>query len=67
MGETTALAPLHYLRLIMMGAVGWAIYGETPTVHTIVGAALILTSATYTIRRNAQKALDKPPASEGSL
>ncbi len=51
----------------MMGAVGWAIYGETPTVHTIVGAALILTSATYTIRRNAQKALDKPPASEGSL
>ena len=67
MGETSALAPLHYLRLIMMGAVGWAIYGETPTVHTIVGAALILTSATYTIRRNAQKALDKPPASDGPL
>ncbi len=67
MGETTALAPLHYLRLIMMGAVGWAVYAETPTVHTIVGAALILTSATYTIRRNAQKAPDKPAAGDGSL
>ncbi len=67
MGETSALAPLHYLRLIMMGAVGWAIYGETPTVHTIVGAALILTAATYTIRRNAQKAPEKPQAGDGSL
>ncbi len=67
MGETSALAPLHYLRLIMMGAVGWAVYGETPTTHTIIGAALILTAATYTIRRNAQKAPQNPPASDGSL
>lgn len=67
MGETSALAPLHYLRLIMMGGVGWAVYGETPTVHTAVGAALILTAATYTIRRNAQKSQDKPAASDGVL
>ena len=67
MGETSALAPLHYLRLIMMGAVGWAVYGETPTIHTIVGAALILTAATYTIRRNAQKMPDKPAAGDGTL
>jgi drug/metabolite transporter (DMT)-like permease len=67
MGETSALAPLHYLRLIMMGAAGFAIYGEVPTVHTIVGAALVLTAATYTIKRNAEKLPGKPPAGDGTL
>jgi drug/metabolite transporter (DMT)-like permease len=67
MGETSALAPLHYLRLIMMGAAGWAIYGEVPTIQTVIGAALVLTAATYTIKRNAEKLPGKPPAGDGSL
>ncbi len=67
MGETSALAPLHYLRLLMMGLAGWAIYGEVPTTYTIVGAALVLTSATYTIKRNAEKVPDRPPAGDGTL
>ncbi|MGL4242800.1 MAG: EamA family transporter, partial [Beijerinckiaceae bacterium] len=67
MGETSALAPLHYLRLIMMGLAGWAIYGEVPTVNTVIGAGLILTAATYTIKRNAEKRPDKPPAGDGTL
>ncbi len=61
MGETSALAPLHYLRLIMMGGVGWALYGEVPTIATVIGAALVLTAATYTIRRNAEKHPEKVP------
>jgi drug/metabolite transporter (DMT)-like permease len=66
MGETSALAPLHYLRLLMMGAVGWAVYGEIPTLPTIVGAALVLTAATYTIRRNAEKRTGTPAAGDGA-
>jgi drug/metabolite transporter (DMT)-like permease len=61
MGETSALAPLHYLRLLMMGAVGWAVYGEVPTFTTVIGAGLVLTAATYTIRRNAEKHPEKLP------
>jgi drug/metabolite transporter (DMT)-like permease len=61
MGETSALAPLHYLRLLMMGGVGWAVYDEVPTVATVIGAGLVLTAATYTIRRNAEKNPEKAP------
>ncbi|MGL5137228.1 MAG: DMT family transporter [Beijerinckiaceae bacterium] len=55
MGETSALAPLHYLRLLLMAIVGWIGYGETPTWATVIGALLVLSAATYTIRRNAVK------------
>lgn len=53
MGDTAALAPLHYLRLLMMAAIGWLLYAEIPTLATVAGAVLILCSATYTLRRNA--------------
>jgi drug/metabolite transporter (DMT)-like permease len=66
MGETSALAPLHYLRLLMMGGVGWAIYGEIPTATTVIGAGLVLTAATYTIRRNAEKHQEKAPVDPSS-
>lgn len=63
MGETSALAPLHYLRLLLMAVIGWAIYGEMPDVMTAVGALLVLSAATYTIRRNAAKqSIVKPGA-----
>ncbi|WP_075215187.1 DMT family transporter [Mongoliimonas terrestris] len=65
MGDTSALAPLHYLRLIMMGVVGWFVYAEVPTGATVVGAVLILSAATYTLRRNAiRRSGLKPPAPE---
>lgn len=54
MGETSALAPLHYLRLIMMGVIGWLVYSETPSVTTVIGATLVLGAATYTLQRNAR-------------
>jgi drug/metabolite transporter (DMT)-like permease len=55
MGETSALAPLHYLRLLLMALVGWVGYGETPTLPTVIGALLVLSAATYTIHRNSVK------------
>ena len=49
-----AIAPLNYLRLIMMTVIGWLLYAETLTLMTIVGAFLILSSAFFTIRNNAR-------------
>ena len=63
LGETSALAPLHYLRLLMMAVAGWFIYAEVPSVATVVGAVLVLGAATYTISRNARKKVPQPPAS----
>ncbi len=54
MGQAASLAPLNYLRLLMMAAVGYWLYGEVPSVATALGALLIVGSATYTIHRNAQ-------------
>lgn len=59
MGQASALAPLHYLRLLMMAAVGYWVYGEVPSLGTALGALLVVGSATYTIHRNAQ--LKKAP------
>lgn len=62
LGETSALAPLHYLRLLMMAVAGWFIYAEVPGLSTVVGAVLVLGAATYTISRNARKKVPQPPA-----
>lgn len=55
MGQASALAPLNYLRLLMMAVVGYWLYDEVPTVATALGALLIVGSASYTIHRNAQR------------
>jgi drug/metabolite transporter (DMT)-like permease len=67
MGEASALAPLNYLRLVMMAAVGYWLYAEVPSAATVLGGLLIVGSASYTVHRNAQRrkeaeevASDKP-------
>lgn len=51
-GRASAVAPLNYLRLLMMAATGFWLYGETPTLTTVLGAALIVGAAAYTLHRN---------------
>lgn len=62
LGRTSAIAPLGYLRLILMAATGWLFYGEIPTWATVIGGLLVIGSASYTIIRNADRAPTLPPA-----
>lgn len=55
MGQASSLAPLNYLRLILMAIVGYWLYDEVPSLTTGIGAVLVVGSATYTIHRNAQR------------
>lgn len=55
MGEASALAPLGYLRLLMMGVVGYWLYAEVPSLATVLGALLVVGSASYTLHRNAKR------------
>jgi len=55
MGQASALAPLNYVRLVMMATVGYWLYDEVPSLATVLGALLIMSSATYTVHRNAQR------------
>jgi len=60
LGRASAVAPLGYLRLVLMAATGWLFYGEIPTWATVIGGVLVIASATYTITRNAAHALPIP-------
>jgi drug/metabolite transporter (DMT)-like permease len=55
LGRASAVAPLGYLRLVLMAATGWLFYGEVPTWATVIGGFLVIASATYTITRNAAR------------
>lgn len=54
MGEAVVVATVSYLRLVLIGAIGWAFYAEQPDAATWVGAALIVGSALYITLREAQ-------------
>ncbi|CAN1559794.1 RhaT Permeases of the drug/metabolite transporter (DMT) superfamily [Rhabdaerophilaceae bacterium] len=58
MGDAAAIAPLGYLRLILMAAIGWLIYAEIPSLATVLGAVLVISSAIFTIRNNARRHVD---------
>jgi drug/metabolite transporter (DMT)-like permease len=62
LGRASAVAPLGYLRLILMAATGWLFYGEFPTSATVIGGLLVIASATYTITRNAARTPSIPHA-----
>ncbi|WP_249680584.1 DMT family transporter [Roseococcus pinisoli] len=44
-GEASAVAPFQYLRLVVIAAVGWILWGEVPDGWTWLGAAVILSGA----------------------
>ncbi len=62
-GQASALAPLNYIRLVMMALVGWLLYGEQPGTFTLIGGLLIVGSVTYTLQRNAKATL-RPDAAK---
>ncbi|WP_170317675.1 DMT family transporter [Paroceanicella profunda] len=53
-GEAGLLAPLTYLRLVLLGAAGYLIYAETLDAATLAGSVIIIGSTLYIARREAQ-------------
>jgi drug/metabolite transporter (DMT)-like permease len=45
------IAPFDYASLIVMGIIGYLIWGETPTVSTLVGAVIVAGSGLYILWR----------------
>ncbi|MFC6488082.1 DMT family transporter [Nitratireductor sp. GCM10026969] len=48
---TYALAPYPYLQMVWMVAFGYVVFGDLPDAWTILGAAIIVTSGLYIVRR----------------
>jgi drug/metabolite transporter (DMT)-like permease len=58
-GEMSAVAPFEYLRLPFAVFMGWLIWGQMPEIWTYVGAAIVIASALYIARREAQLARER--------
>ncbi len=56
MAEASALAPLSYLQLLVVGVLAWAIFGETVDHYTVIGAAVVISASLYIARREARVA-----------
>jgi drug/metabolite transporter (DMT)-like permease len=58
-GEATAVAPIDYLRLFFAILFGFGIFGEVPTLYTLLGSTIIIVSTLYIARR--ERELGKHP------
>ncbi len=53
-GEASVLAPITYLRLILIGGAAYLMFGEVPDSLALLGAVIIMGSALYIARREAR-------------
>lgn len=58
-GEANAVGPIEYVRIIYAALFGYILFGEIPSIWTGVGAVLIVASAIYIARDEAQKAAQR--------
>jgi drug/metabolite transporter (DMT)-like permease len=54
LGEASVLAPITYLRLILIGASAYVMFGEVPDRFAVLGTIVIVASALYIARREAR-------------
>jgi len=58
-GEANAVGPIEYIRLIYAAFIGFAFFAEIPSLWTVAGAIIIITSAAYIARDESRRRL--PP------
>ena len=47
--EASLLAPFNYFKLLWAVALGYAVFGDVPGMHVVVGSAIIVTSGLYVV------------------
>lgn len=63
-GEASAIAPFDYIRLVLAGVAGYVVFDTIPDRYSWLGAIIIILSAFYIIRREAQLATARAMARE---
>lgn len=62
--ETGVVAPFEYVSMVLSLLFGYFIFGETPTISTIVGASLIVIAGLFIIWRERKLGLQRAKARE---
>jgi drug/metabolite transporter (DMT)-like permease len=60
------VAPFDYSQLLWTAGLGFLVFGETPSLSTWIGAALIVASGFYIFQREARLRADLPSAGAGA-
>lgn len=53
-GEASVLAPITYLRLVLIGVAAYFLYQEVPDTYTIVGGMIVISATLYIALREAR-------------
>jgi drug/metabolite transporter (DMT)-like permease len=53
-GEASFVAPIDYVRLVFVAVTGYLVFSEVPSIWTLSGAAIIIASTLYIVRREAR-------------
>ncbi len=59
LGEASAVVSFDYLRLIFAGLIGIVLFAEVPDIWSVTGAAIIIASTIYIVRREIKLAAAK--------
>jgi len=64
LAPASAVAPFNYLSLIWASILGFAIWGDVPTVSLVIGSAVVVASGLFLFWRESNARRPKLPASE---
>lgn len=64
--EASTIAPFEYSSMIWVVGIGYFVFGEMPTVHVMVGAAIVIASGIFVIYRERQLGLERAEREMGS-
>lgn len=60
--EASTVAPFEYTSIILALIVGYAVFGDRPTVHIIVGGAIVIGSGIFIVWRERQLGIERRAA-----
>ena len=61
-GDVSIIAPFEYTSMILGIIVGYLVFGDVPTIHMIVGGAIVIASGTFIIWREHRLGLERSKA-----
>jgi drug/metabolite transporter (DMT)-like permease len=62
MAPTGAVVPFNYLNLVWAALLGFAIWGDVPTIGLVIGSAIVVGSGLFLLWHETRKARTPPPA-----
>jgi drug/metabolite transporter (DMT)-like permease len=64
--EASTVAPFEYTSLLLGIAVGYLVFGDLPTIHTLVGGIIVIAAGIFIIWREQRLGLERQAVKKAS-